>query len=81
MRKIEKEALSSEEGEVFVNHLIMLCEWGFQFSKLDLCLVVKSYLDKSDQIIKKFKDKIPGEEWQDPLNITPRKFVPEYVKI
>lgn len=39
--------LSSKE-EVFVNHLIILSEWGFPFSKLDLHLVVKSYLDKSD---------------------------------
>ena len=56
-------ALSSDEEDTFVNHLIILSEWGFPFSKLDLRLVVKSYLDKSDRIIKKLKNNIPGEEW------------------
>lgn len=55
--------LSREEEEVFVNHLIMLSEWGFPFSKLDLRLTVKSYLDKSGRNVKRFKDNIPGEEW------------------
>ena len=53
---------SVEEEEVFANHLIIISEWGFPFSKLDLLLAVKSYLDKSDRIIKKCKDNIPGEE-------------------
>ena len=55
--------LSSAEEKVFVNHLVVLSEWGFPFSKLDLRLVVKSYLDKLDRVVKKIKDNIPGEEW------------------
>ncbi|CAB4034516.1 jerky homolog-like [Paramuricea clavata] len=41
--------LSPEEERSFVKHLIVVAEWGFPFSNLDLCLMVKAYLDKANR--------------------------------
>ena len=48
---------------MIVNHLIVVGEWGFPFSSLDLRLLVKSYLDRSSRRIKRFKENLPGLEW------------------
>ena len=48
---------------MIVNHLIVVGEWGFPFTSLDLCLLVKSYLDMSNQSIGKFTENLPGKEW------------------
>lgn len=55
--------LSPEEEESFVKHLIVVAEWGFPFSNLDLRLMVKAYLDKANRLVKQFKNNIPGEDW------------------
>ena len=36
---------------------------GFPFSLLNLCLVVKSYWDRTGRTVTKFKENIPREEW------------------
>ena len=56
-------ALSREEEQIFVDHLIVVSQWGFPFSKLDLRLLVKGYLEKSSRIVKSFKNNMPGDNW------------------
>ena len=54
--------LSKEEEETFVHHLLV-SKWGFPFSNLDLRLLVRAYLEKSNRTVKRFKNNIPGEDW------------------
>ncbi len=56
-------SLSPEEERSFVQHLIVVAEWGFPFSNLDLRLMVKAYLDKANRRVSQFKNNIPGEDW------------------
>ena len=56
-------SLSEQEENAFVKHLIVVAEWGFPFSSLDLRMMVKAYLDQVNKKIKQFKDNIPGEDW------------------
>ena len=56
-------ALSREEEQIFVDHLIVVSQWGFPFSKLDLRLLVKGYLEKSSRIVKSFKNNMPDDDW------------------
>ena len=56
-------SLTNQEELLLVDHLIAVSNWGFPFSQLDLRLVVKSLLDKSGKIVKKFKNNLPREEW------------------
>ena len=44
-------ALSREEEQIFVDYLIVVSQWGFPFSKLDLRLLVKGYLEKRNQVV------------------------------
>ena len=55
--------LTPEEESIIVNNLIVVGEWGFPFSSLDLRVLVKSHLDMSNRKVSKFKDNLPGEEW------------------
>ena len=55
--------LTIEEENVIVKHLIVVGDWGFPFSRLDLRLLVKSYLDRSNRTVKRFKENLPGDEW------------------
>ena len=56
-------SLSKPEEISFVRHLIVVAEWGFPFSNLDLRLMVKAYLDRVNRKVKQFKNNIPGEDW------------------
>ena len=58
-----QKAFTDEEEISLVNHLIIVSDWGFPFSRVDLRLLVKAALDKSNKKIKYFKDNIPGHEW------------------
>ena len=55
--------LSPEEESIIVNNLIVVGEWGFPFSSLDLRILVKSHLDMSNRNVSRFKNNLPGEEW------------------
>ena len=55
--------LTTEEENIIVKHLIVVSDWGFPFSRLDLRLLVKSYLDKCNRTVKRFKENLPGDEW------------------
>ena len=65
--------LTTVEEQQIVNHLIVVSDWGFPFSKLDIRIVVKSYLDMSNRQIIKFKNNLPGEDWA-------RSFIKRYAK-
>ena len=56
-------ALSLKEEEIFVHDLIVVSICGFPFYKLDLCLLVKGYLEKTSREVNCFKNNTPGEEW------------------
>ena len=47
-------ALSREEEQSLVHHLIVVSEWGFPFSNLDLRLLVKGYLERTSRKVKCF---------------------------
>jgi hypothetical protein len=56
-------SLFPEEERSFLQHLIVVAEWGFPFSNLDLRLMVKAYLDKANCRVNQFKNNIPREDW------------------
>ena len=57
-------ALDQETEESLVKYLLMLSEWGFPITFLELRLLVKSYLQRIGCHIKKFPDGVtPGKEW------------------
>ena len=56
-------SFTTDEENLFVDHLIQLGDWGFPFTSLDLRLTVKGYLEKSCRVIKKVVNNTPGEEW------------------
>lgn len=47
----------------FSDRIVLLGEWGFPLTYLDLRLVVKGYLDKQGRTVRKFKNNLPGEDW------------------
>ena len=55
--------LTPEEEETFVDHLVIVAEWGFPFDHSDLRYMAKAYLDTCDNKITCFKDNLPGSEW------------------
>lgn len=59
-----KQPVFSElEERIFSDHAGKVAEWGFPFTRLDLRLVVKIYLDKQGRNVPIFKNNLPGEEW------------------
>ena len=55
--------LSLQEESLLVDKLLILAEWGYPLTTLDLRLVVKDYLDKKGVDVCRFKDNMPGVEW------------------
>ena len=56
-------ALSLKEEEIFVHDLIVVSNCRSPFYKLDLCVLVKGYLEKTSREVNCFKNNTPGEEW------------------
>lgn len=54
---------SKIEEDVFAAHAATVAEWGFPFTRVDLRLLIKMYLEKERRVIPVFKDNLPGEEW------------------
>ena len=54
---------NEHEEKVIVDHLLVVSEWGFPFSKFDLRILAKHYLDKCGKKVKIFKYNFPGEDW------------------
>ncbi|KAK3933121.1 Jerky protein homolog-like [Frankliniella fusca] len=55
--------LTADEENAFVGHLIILGQYGFPFSTVDLRCLVKYHLDQNKRKVKEFKDNLPGESW------------------
>ena len=58
-------ALSVEIEEYLVKRLITCGEWGYPMDGFDLRLIVKGYLDKQELQIKRFKNNMPGKDWEE----------------
>ena len=52
---VNQTVLSDVEEKAVVEHLATLADWGFPMNKTDLCIFVKSYLDKEGRQVKHFK--------------------------
>ena len=55
--------LSQTEELAFVNHLMVVNEWGFPMDEMDVQYLAKSYLDKQGHRVAQFKENFPGKEW------------------
>lgn len=55
--------LSEGEEAILTGKLVLLGEWGFPLTYMDLRLVVKGYLDRAGRNVKKFKNNLPGKDW------------------
>lgn len=55
--------LTTIEEISIVNHLVTVSDWGFPFSKADLCNLVNIYLDKMKRTVIQFKGNYPSLEW------------------
>ena len=53
---------TKEEG-LIASRTIIMCNWGFPLDKLDLRMIVNSYLTKQNRIVKEFTNNIPGDDW------------------
>ena len=53
---------TKEEGLIALRAITM-CNWGFPLDKLDLRMIVNSYLTKQNRIVKEFTNSIPGDDW------------------
>lgn len=56
-------AFSIQEEQAFVNHVLLLSEWGFPFDLVDLRKLAHSYLAKVDKKIAVFKNNFPSIDW------------------
>ena len=61
MEPIGRPTCLSSEETTFVNHFIVVAEWGFPFSNLDLPIIVKAYLDKNNREVQQFKKNLTGQ--------------------
>ena len=52
-----------EEEDIFTAHILAQSEWGFPVDYLDLRLIAKAYIDKSNRIVLKFSQNLPSEDW------------------
>lgn len=58
-------AFTKEEEEMMVTYVLICSQWGFPMTKLDVRFLAKSYLDKLERNISKFKNNLPGPHWID----------------
>lgn len=55
--------LSEVEESAFVDHIIVMADWGFPVDRTDVRMLVKAFLDKKGAKAPQFKSNYPGEEW------------------
>lgn len=55
--------LTKNEEESIVQHMITVSEWGFPFTRADLCHLVKIYIEKAKRQAIQFKENYPSLEW------------------
>lgn len=54
---------SSEEENLFIQHILAVSELGLPVSLYDVRCIVKQYLDKSKRNVPTFSNNMPGWEW------------------
>ncbi|CAI6374178.1 unnamed protein product [Macrosiphum euphorbiae] len=54
---------STNEEKSFVDHIIVMSNYGFPIDKTDLRHIVKSYLDRIGRKVSVFKNNLPGLSW------------------
>jgi hypothetical protein len=54
---------SGTEEKASLQSAAKCSEWGFPLSLLDLRMFAKAFLDRSDRIVAKFPDNVPGVDW------------------
>lgn len=54
---------TEKEEKQFVDHIVLMSEYGFPVDKTDFRFIVKSYLDRIGRKIKVFKNNLPGLTW------------------
>lgn len=55
--------LSDQEEQAIVDHLLCQSDWGFPLTRLEVSMLVKSYLDCKGVVSKRFKENTPGRKW------------------
>ncbi|KAI5709838.1 hypothetical protein M8J75_003632 [Diaphorina citri] len=55
--------LTSAEESLIATNLAKCAEWGYPLDLFDLRLIVKSYLDRGGQVVKRFKNNMPGRDF------------------
>ena len=56
--------LTREEEGLIIEMVDMMCDWGFPFTKTDLCYFVQSYLNKRG-VTTRFTDNLPTRRFVD----------------
>ena len=55
--------LSDIEERAIADHLLCQSDWGFPLTRMEVCMMVKHYLDNRGVDSKRFKDNMPGKRW------------------
>lgn len=55
--------LNEHEEKVLVNRLILCAQYGFPLTRMDLRIVIKTYLDSTGRDVSQFKSNLPGLDW------------------
>ena len=55
--------LNAEEEQFIVNKLLISAEWGYPLDRIELRLIVKSYLDSKGRKEVRFKNDFPNVDW------------------
>lgn len=56
-------ALGSQEEAGLASTILIAAEWGYPLTKLDIRLIVKSFLEENNKTCERFKDNMPGIDW------------------
>lgn len=54
---------SDEEERVFVQHVLSVSQWGFPFDIVDIQVLVKSYLERTNRRVQMFANNTPSRDW------------------
>ena len=52
-----------QEESLLASRVTTMCDWGFPLDKIDLRMIVNSYLLKQNRTVREFTDNIPGDDW------------------
>lgn len=55
--------MTETEEQVLSKYCALLAEWGVPLTLLDLRLITKGYLDRTNRKVPQFKNNLPGKEW------------------